>query len=140
MFEKSFLKNLTKLGGIAVHRLLLLQRLLADLMELALWYHLRALLLQDSQIRRRQHVKILPLVLLLIADFLHALLDHLLRSQQHREVILDVHEDDESVADLNVILRAQARDDRLGDFEVPLVTDVTEVLKSNVVVRVRALE
>lgn len=108
-------------------------------MEFAFWNELRAFLLQNSKIRRGKDMKILTLVLLFIANSFDSLLNHLLCSQKNREIILDVHQDDESVANLDVILRAQAGDDGAGDFEVPLVADMTEVLKSYVIIRVGAL-
>lgn len=85
-------------------------------------------------------MKILALVLLLVANFLHSLLNHLLGSKQHREMVLNVHKDNERIANLNVVLGAQARDNRFGDFKVPLVADVAEVLKPDVIVCVGALK
>lgn len=84
-------------------------------------------------------MQILSLVLLFVADFLNALLNDLLGFEENREVILNVHEDDECVANLNVVLGAEAEYDCLCDLEVPLVTNVTEVLKPDVIVGIRAL-
>jgi hypothetical protein len=84
-------------------------------------------------------MQVLSLVFLFVANLLDTLLNHLLCLQQHREVILDVHEDDESVADLNVVLGAEACDNCAGDFEVPLVTNVTEVFEPNMIVGIGAL-
>ena len=55
-------------------------------------------------------------------------------------MILDVHENDKRIADLNVVLGAEAGDDSASDFEVPFVTQVSEVLKVHLVVGVRALD
>jgi hypothetical protein len=81
-------------------------------------------------------VQVLSLVLLFVADLFHSLLDHLFSLQKHGEVILNVHEDDESVANLDVVLGTEAGDDSSGDFEVPFVTQVAEVLEVNLVVGV----
>jgi hypothetical protein len=110
--------------------------LVAELMELVFRNQLRALLLQDSQIGRRQNMQVLSLVLLFIANLFHTLLNHLFSLQEHREVILNVHEDDESVANLDVVLGTEAGDDSSGDFEVPLVAQMAEVLEINLIVGV----
>lgn len=85
-------------------------------------------------------MQVLSAILLFITHFLNTLLDHLNRSRENREEVLDVHENDESISDLNVVLGAEAVDDGFGDFEMPLVADVAEVLEANVVIGVRRLE
>lgn len=129
--------KLTIFQSISVHRTLLLERLRTDLMELTFRNQLCALLLQYSQVRRRQDMQVLSAVLLFVANLLNTLLNHQSRSRENWEEVLDVHKNDESVADLNVVLGVEAVDDGFGDFEVPLVADVAEILEVNVIAGVR---
>jgi hypothetical protein len=54
-------------------------------------------------------------------------------------MILNVHENNESISNLDVILRAEARDDGSGDFKVPLVTHMAKVFISHMIILVGAL-
>lgn len=101
---------------------------------------MRAFLFQNPQIRRRKNVQILSFVFFFVANLLNTFLDHLLCLQQHGEVILDMHEDDKSVSDLNVILGTETSDDCACDFEMPFVTNMTEVLETDVIVGIGALK
>jgi hypothetical protein len=51
-----------------------------------------------------------------------------------------VHENDEGISDLNVVLGAETGDDRPRNLKVPFVTHVTEVLIPNAVILVGALK
>lgn len=84
-------------------------------------------------------MEILTFIFLFIANLLDTLLNHLLGSKENREMVLNVHKNNKCVANLDEVLGVQACHDGFCDLEMPLVTNVTEVLKPNVIV-IRTLD
>jgi hypothetical protein len=108
-------------------------------MKILLGNQLSLFLLQNSQIRRSQNVQILAFILLLVTNLLSTLVNYILGFHHNRKMILNVHEDNECVSNLNVILRTETRHNSAGDLKVPFVTNVSEVLISDIVIFICAL-
>ena len=85
--------------------------------------------LDHTSVAERQNVEIRPALLLFLLELFHSALQGLAEILNAREKGGDFGENDQGIANLEIIAALQAVDDGFGDLEMPFVTNVTIVLK-----------